>query len=199
MDVAWEEELDLPPIFGLMPKIIDHLDARDILRVSQAARGCRKFRSSETFERHLMLNGWDTEALVRRSEMMGDFRSRPWMFLARSAVEKGDLLRHYALLPKEHEKGYLSKDKKYSFTVKKVLRILIDAVTEHGTLSRDFCYISAHFPLDQHNLSKLTSLAASLQLSFIQFVTAIPAYNWKARNRKTFVIAAYTNGIYMLF
>jgi len=126
-----------------------------------------------------MLNGWDTDALTRRAESRKDSKGRacPWMFLARSAIQKEDILRQYALLPKAVEKRTLSKDKKNSVAVKKFLQILMDVVTEH----------------DQDNFLKLTSLANSLQLSLIQFVTAIPAYDWKARYRKTFIVAAYTN------
>jgi len=47
---------------------------------------------------------------------------------------------------------------------------------------------------DNHNFTKLTSLANALQMSLIQFVTAIQAHDWKTRYRKTFVIAALSNG-----
>ncbi|KAF8531919.1 hypothetical protein JB92DRAFT_1950277 [Gautieria morchelliformis] len=167
--------LDFTP--QIVEQIVDHLEARDILHLSHATRRLTHLRASETFRRHLMLNGWDTDALVRRTEMAKDYKGSPWLFLARSAIQKDDILTRYALLPTVGEKKSLLKDRQTPVAVKKFLRILMDVVTEH----------------DQHNFSKLTSLANALQLSLIQWVTAIQAHDWEARYCKTFIVAAYTN------
>jgi hypothetical protein len=125
-------------ILDLIPQIVDHLGAMDILHLSHATKSLRYLRASKTFTRHLMLNGWDTEALVRRTEMAKDSKGSPWLFLARSAIQKDDILTRYALLPKLAEEKNLSKDRKNSAAVKKFLRVLMDVVTEHGTSARAF-------------------------------------------------------------
>ena len=47
---------------------------------------------------------------------------------------------------------------------------------------------------DQYNFETLNGLANTLDLTLIQFVTAIQANDWKIRYHKTFVIAAFVNG-----
>ena len=126
-DLSLQSDTELPDVLKFTPNIVDHLDARDILSMSQAATCFRSLRKPETFIRHITLAGWDTEALVRRTRMASDSKGTPWMFLARSAIQKDDILTRYASLPNVDD-----KKKKYQAAVKKFWRILINIVTEHG-------------------------------------------------------------------
>jgi len=105
------------------------LDARDILSISTTSRRCRNLRSSLEFQRRLILNGWDIGALLRRADEVKEVKGRVWMFLARSAVHKGDILKNYASLPKEGDDKVCGADKK---AVNKFMRVLVDVATEHG-------------------------------------------------------------------
>ncbi|KAF8579031.1 hypothetical protein K439DRAFT_430400 [Ramaria rubella] len=124
-----QSPFEQPIIIQVFPRLTEHLEARDILSLSQTSRRCRDLRTSHTFQRHLTLNGWDTGALIRRTEEIKETQGRPWLFLARSALDKDDILKRYALLPKGNKKKGHKKDR---LAVEKFMRILMDAVTEHG-------------------------------------------------------------------
>ena len=67
------------------------------------------------------------------------------MFLARSALQKDDILKHYASLPKEGDKKGSATDKK---AVEKFMRVLADVATEHGE------WLRRRFEPRSHQLSR---------------------------------------------
>src|SRR5882724_11645965 len=69
-------EVQQPPIVDLVPRIVQHLDARDILSISTTSRRCRNLRSSLEFQRRLILNGWDIGALLRRADEVKEVKGR---------------------------------------------------------------------------------------------------------------------------
>lgn len=103
-----------------------------------------------------------------------DKKKRPWLHVAKSAVHKDSIL---ALWDECTSVGYRPENEEEVEKANKLLRILVDCVTEH----------------DKHTFPKLINLAMSKDLSFVSFIQKLPVHSWKACYRKTFIVAAFIN------
>ncbi|GJJ09813.1 hypothetical protein Clacol_004037 [Clathrus columnatus] len=166
-----------PAFHQTVPIIASYLEAPELLNLLSVSSTCRDKLAWKAFENYLRSNSWDVNALSRRAHPRKEHKSRVWLSLARSAIQKERILPLYDHLPKQTTVEVPAMDKRIKKYVEKLLRTLLDVVTEH----------------DNRNLTKLEAVAKARDLSFIQFVARIPAYNWKLRYIKTFVVAAYVH------
>ncbi|KAF8516557.1 hypothetical protein BU17DRAFT_92649 [Hysterangium stoloniferum] len=175
IDLSPRSSIDakIPSFVDVMTIASSYIAPHDILTASMTTRLCHNLRTSHTFQNWLEFNGWDTGALVRRTdEAKGKTR---WMHVAKSAIQKASLLERYHVLL-EHVKS-ASKGKHHKKSIEEFMKILVDTVTEHET----------------RNWRTLNALAGTLNMTFLQFVATIPAGDWKIRYQKTFLMTAYVN------
>lgn len=162
---------------AVVPLLSPYLQSQDLLSLTSVTPQCRDKLAEKAFESYFRGNGWDFDAMARRVQPRKDHKSRVWLSLAKSAIRRDQIVALYDSLPKQSTVKLPDLDKHQKKSVERLLRILLDIVTEH----------------DKHNFSKLESLAKLKHLSFVGFVAQIPAYNWKLRYLKTFVVAAYVH------
>ncbi|KAF8516539.1 hypothetical protein BU17DRAFT_92627 [Hysterangium stoloniferum] len=153
--------------------VSEYLTPRDIILVSSTSPQCHGLRTAFTFRNWIKMNDWDIDALIRRIEEAENFKGKPWLYLARSAIRKDEILDRYRAMQEQAASG--NKLLKKSTAV--FMQILVDIVTEH----------------ESENFPALIALAKKMDMTFLQFVTTIPADNWKIRYQKTFLMAAYVN------
>lgn len=116
----------------IIPVVSPYLGACDLLNLMSVSPVCRDKLAWKAFENHLRGNLWDFEALSRRARPRKHHKSRLWLSLAKSAVQKERILQLYDHLPKQTNAELPILNKTSKAFVEKLLRVLLDIVTEHG-------------------------------------------------------------------